>query len=358
MKTKKIKVFLGGYVNYTNAQNLNCRALAKYLDKDKFECAAMLFPNGNLPVDGDLDGVKLFCCWHPVRYWHYVIFFRGIMWCDVAYLPKGEIWEFCAKCLKWLGKKSFNTVEGVIDGATYEGVLRIARSDNGIKEMYNYTTKTYSITKYMKGENKRLLNIESDGIIYLGVETDKFVAQSRKRMEMSNVVFIGNDMRRKGVDDIMKLAERLSGITFNLVGAGNGYDVVEEIRRLNLKNVVYHGILSHVQMAELLSKMDLHVFPSRSEGFPKVTLETAAMGVPSVVYSDYGAAEWITTGKNGYVVSTIDEIEAVIKHLQQHPEKLDLLAEEAIKLAKSFDWKVLVKDWEKVIEEIWVGEQV
>ena len=43
MKTKKIKVFLGGYVNCTNAQNLNCRALAKYLDKDKFECAVMLF---------------------------------------------------------------------------------------------------------------------------------------------------------------------------------------------------------------------------------------------------------------------------------------------------------------------------
>ena len=37
MKTKKIKVFLGGYVNCTNAQNLNCRALAKYLDKDEAE---------------------------------------------------------------------------------------------------------------------------------------------------------------------------------------------------------------------------------------------------------------------------------------------------------------------------------
>lgn len=204
----------------------------------------------------------------------------------------------------------------------------------------------------MEDENKRLLNIKSDGIIYLGVETDKFVAQSRKRVGLSNVVFIGNDMRRKGVDDIMKLAERLSGITFNLVGAGNGYDVAEEIHRLNLKNVVYHGILNHAQMAELLSKMDLHVFPSRSEGFPKVTLETAAMGVPSIVYSDYGAAEWITTGKNGYVIDNIDEIEAIVKDLQQNPDKLNSLATEAIKLAKSFDWKVLVKDWEKAIEEV------
>lgn len=92
---------------------------------------------------------------------------------------------------------------------------------------------------------------------------------------------------------------------------------------------------------------------SRSEGFPKVTLETAAMGVPSVVYGDYGASEWITTGKNGFVVDTIDEIEAVVKNLQQHPEQLDSLAKEAIKLAKSFDWKVLVKDWEKVIETVY-----
>lgn len=352
MKTKKIKVFLGGYINYINAQNLNCRALAKYLDKDKFECATMLFPNGNLPVDDDLDGVELFSCWRPVRYWHYVAFFRGIMWCDVAYLPKGEIWEFCMKCLKWLGKKSFNTVEGVIDGATYEGVLRIAGSDDGIKDMYNYTTRTYSITKYMENENKRLLNIKSDGVIYLGVETNKFVAQPRKRIGMSNVVFIGNDMRRKGVDDIMKLAKRLPSITFNLVGAGNGYDAVAEIHRLNLKNVVYHGTLNHVQMAQLLNEMDLHIFPSHSEGFPKVTLETAAMGVPSIVYSDYGAAEWITTGKNGYVIDNIDEIEMIVKDLQQNPEKLDFLAAEAIKLAKSFDWKVLVRDWEKVIEEM------
>lgn len=353
MKTKKIKVFLGGYVNCTNAQNLNCRALAKYLDKDKFECAVMLFPNGNLPVDSDLDGVKLFSCRHPIRYWHYITFLCGIMWCDVAYLPKGEIWKFCSKCLKLFRKKSFITVEGVIDGATYAGVLKLCKSEDGIREVYGYTTKTYSITKYMEVENKRLLNIKSDGVIYLGVETDKFVAQLRKNRVMKNVIFIGNDMRRKGVDDIMRLAARLSDIKFHVVGAGNGYNTVAEVDRLGLNNVVYQGILSHTQLADLLNEMDLHIFPSRSEGFPKVTLETAAMGVPSVVYGDYGASEWITTGKNGFVVDTIDEIEAVVKNLQQHPEQLDSLAKEAIKLAKSFDWKVLVKDWEKVIETVY-----
>ena len=33
----KIKVFLGGYINYTNAQNINCRGVAEHLDKNNFQ---------------------------------------------------------------------------------------------------------------------------------------------------------------------------------------------------------------------------------------------------------------------------------------------------------------------------------
>lgn len=99
MKNKKIKVFLGGYVNFTNAQNLNCRALAKYLDKDKFKCAALTLYSGNLAINENLDSVKLIKCRRPARIWWYIAYFRGIMWCDVAYLPKGELWGFCTKCL-------------------------------------------------------------------------------------------------------------------------------------------------------------------------------------------------------------------------------------------------------------------
>lgn len=34
MNKKKIKIFLGGYVNFPNAQNINCDNIAKYLDND------------------------------------------------------------------------------------------------------------------------------------------------------------------------------------------------------------------------------------------------------------------------------------------------------------------------------------
>ena len=98
--------------------------------------------------------------------------------------------------------------------------------------------------------------------------------------------------------------------------------------------------------------MDLHILPSRSEGFPKVTLETAAAGVPSIVYDDYGAEEWITSGINGWVVKTIDDIISVINDIKNNTEKLQEVSQEAIKLGESFDWKVRIKEWEKVIEEL------
>ena len=41
MKNKKIKIFLGAYLNYVNAQNLNCLAIAKYLDSDKYDIYAL-----------------------------------------------------------------------------------------------------------------------------------------------------------------------------------------------------------------------------------------------------------------------------------------------------------------------------
>lgn len=345
-KTKKIKVFLGGWVNCNNAQNHNCHALAKYLDKDKFEVTTLTLYGGNVDCNDLLD-VKLLHARWPARVWQYIVFLRGIAWCDVGYFPRGDVWQFCAKCVKLFGKKSFKTVEGVINRGTDKAAIR---------NVYHSTTKTVSITKFMVTENERWVGVIAPEVLYLGCEVDTFSGEVRKHDKLRNVIFIGHDMRRKGVTDILFLAQRFPNLTFHLVGDGNGCNVNDMIAEHGVTNCKVHGTMSHQQLAKLISEMDLHIFPSRSEGFPKVTLETAAMGVPSIVYGDYGAAEWITTGMDGFVVSTLEDIEAIVRDLEQHPIKLDSLAGEAIKLGKSFDWKVLVKDWEKFIEDLYYAK--
>ena len=70
----RIKVFLGAYLNQTNAQNLNCLSLAKYLDKSKFEIYALEINHGNLGRLS-IDGVNTFNCIYPVKLTQWLGFF-------------------------------------------------------------------------------------------------------------------------------------------------------------------------------------------------------------------------------------------------------------------------------------------
>lgn len=85
------------------------------------------------------------------------------------------------------------------------------------------------------------------------------------------------------------------------------------------------------------------------EGFPKVILETACAGVPSLVYSDYGAQDWIEHSKTGFVVNTLEEMKNIIDELAPNEKLIEKVSKNAIQLGLSFDWKLKVKAWEEVI---------
>ncbi len=116
MHSTKIKVFLGGYINITNAQNLNCLALAKYLDKEKFSCYSLELYSGNLISQKEkIEGLTIYKCFYPAKISMYLGFLLGIWKCDIAYLPKGELWRWNRFWLTVLKKKSFSTMEGILD---------------------------------------------------------------------------------------------------------------------------------------------------------------------------------------------------------------------------------------------------
>lgn len=349
----KIKVFLGGFINYTNAQNLNCRALAKHLNSEIFQVYSLTLEGGKLELPEKQKNLNLFHCFKPARISIYLGFLWGIWYCDVAYLPKGEVWKWNRFLLKVFRKKSFSTVEGIIDEiAMKNALINLGTLHNYIKSR-SYFDKQYSITNYMKNYNYEKIGLNTDDeILYLGVDSGLFKIKSSER-SLSKVLMIGNDLVRKGVYDYLELASNFPEITFYLAGSGNGkIDVDFEIKKRKLNNVIYKGLITSDQLITLLKEMDIHILPSRSEGFPKVTLETAAAGVPSIVYDDYGAQEWITNGINGWVVKNVEDMILIINDLKHNPKKLEAVSQEAIKLAQSFDWKIRVKDWEKVIAKL------
>lgn len=352
-RPQRIKVFLGGYVNYLNAQNINCRALSEYLDKNRFKVWTILYWDQNVPDFRRVSGVHYMVCHRPVRFLWWMPYLLGILCCDVAYLPKGEHDRFCIRISKLSGCRLFTTLEGVLSGIN---ILKLKHPESYINHFRYFEPNLYSITPYIAqhAHNAYGLNFNSK-TLYLGVNSTLFT--NNKRVDHSgfhNVVFIGNHIRFKGIEDFLQAAAEFPDLRFHIIGGNHMKTgcLEDYLREHHLYNVSYYGLLDHARMAGVLKSMDLMYFPSRSEGFPKVMLETASAGVPTLCYGDYGADEWITTGKDGFVVNTFAEAKAVIRRLVNNPDLLQELSNNAIELGKRFDWKVLVKDWEEEIERI------
>ena len=354
---KKIKVFLGGYVNFLNAQNINCRALSEHLDKKRFEVSTMLFPevSANAHDFKPVANVRYIRAKRPMLLFSWVAYLKGIMWADVAYLPKGENHRFCMWIAKLCKTKLFSTLEGLISDTDLSKIKENKR-EKYLHSFFDFEPHFYSITRFLiKDVGRRRGYHFASEVLYLGVNSKQFLNTLKKMDKLKNIVFIGNKLPTKNIYDFIEASILFPSIKFHIIGDNllKESTIQEYIIQHNLTNITYHGRLDHTQMSNLLVSMDLMFFPSRSEGFPKVMLETACAGVPTLCYDDYGADEWITSGKDGYVVHTKEEAFAVNRELMANPEKLKELSRNSIELGKRFDWSVLVKKWEMVIEKIY-----
>ena len=336
--TNRVKLFLGAYVNSTNAQNLNCLAIAKHLDKSQFDITVLsLYSQPPLKI----EGVKVFRCIWPHRIMVYWAYFWNIVKADVVYLPKGELLGFNSFICQLFSKKSFLTIEGILDDTNFLKAQN--KSGLNVLNYFSRFSQVFSISQYIKEYNfKKHGLISEDKILELGTESQLFLNTTYKSAPITKVILIANNYSKKGVEDFIALARYYSQLEFHLVGEGKKIENY-------LPNLTCHGKLSQHELSDLLKDMQLHIFPSRSEGFPKVILETACAGVPSLVYADYGANHWIDNYQNGFVVQTLDDMKVVIEDLLSNKVSLNKISKNAVQLGLSYDWKLKIKQWQDEI---------
>ena len=338
---KKCRLFLGAYINSINAQNINCRSIAKHIDKSRFEVGVMEVSKGEL---NSISNIKVFKSAWPHRVSRYITYARGILWADVVYLPKLECFHWTMLLLRIFKRPSFCTSESIISKSNLEKIISEFGSIKKYKKIVHSFSSLYAISSFIKNENYHLhkLNYKSE-LLTIGVEGDLF--SKNIKTELKSVVLIGNNLYYKGWDVYLDLAKLFPNITFHVVGSGN--QLVSPTKdSKHFKNIICHGQLSHSQLNDLLKHIDLHVFPSRSEGFPKVLLESAAAGVPSLVFSDYGAKEWL---KAGFIVNTKLEMVETIKNLLDKPALLTRESKKALSMSNDYDWSKIISTWEDVI---------
>ncbi len=105
------------------------------------------------------------------------------------------------------------------------------------------------------------------------------------------------------------------------------------------------------RLAQLMQQSDILLHPSRCEGFPKVVLESAATGLPAIIFKDYEAPA-VVDGVTGFQVRTHQEMLARLGQLINEAPRRKRMGEAAAEYAETFRWDRLVKQWEEVFENL------
>ena len=154
---------------------------------------------------------------------------------------------------------------------------------------------------------------------------EKKLAVEKKLSFPVNLIFVGNFNKAKGVDQVIEIARRLSDKSFDfrltLVGGGPEKSRLEEIVKNNSlgDRVYFTGWQPITALNRFYRKAHLFLFPSKSEGWPKVFSEAMAHGVVPIASNIASIPEILAESGAGLAIPPEDinaYVDAVINFTQ------------------------------------------
>ena len=119
-------------------------------------------------------------------------------------------------------------------------------------------------------------------VVGAGYNEARFAKAPKANPPPVNIVYAGKLSHAKGVPWMLRVLSRIDAPDWHLdlVGSGSGTEQAEclELADRLGDRVTVHGMVSQVQLAELMKKAHLFVLPSFFEGLPLVVLEALACG--------------------------------------------------------------------------------
>lgn len=127
-----------------------------------------------------------------------------------------------------------------------------------------------------------------------GVDQNLFNPDRRKRTSYRRplILCVSRVSKEKGLEDFCNLKVKGTKI---LVGEG---PLLPELKR-KYKDVIFTGAKTGAELAEYYAAADVFVFPSKTDTFGVVMLESLASGTPVAAYPVTGPRDIIDNGVNG-----------------------------------------------------------
>ncbi len=153
------------------------------------------------------------------------------------------------------------------------------------------------------------------------------------------------------------IAWRYNKPSSQLIFGGHCYDFV----RVCLGNIV-HGIQARSikntgwvpDVKDFYSQISVYIQPSVTEGFGIEVLEAMSYGRPVIVSAGAGAADIVTSGREGFIVPPGDPqaIREAMDYFHEHPDKIQEMGANAAEKAREYTWDKIEKRYETIYKEI------
>lgn len=231
------------------------------------------------------------------------------------------------------------------------------------------STKIITLTESQRDEvlKFKIGNKNKVVIIPLGLSLDKFYSPKkgllRKELGISEEPLIGTTARLVPIKDIGTFLEGARIVLEEIkdaifVIAGDGYlreELEKKAQSLGIsKSVSFLGFREDLEVFYL--DLTCFVLSSLNEGLPVAIIEAQASGIP-VVATNVGGVPSLVSSDTGITVSPKNPqaLGEAIKSILKNPEMARKMGEKARENSKKYTIKRLIKDIERLYEEIYTS---
>lgn len=159
------------------------------------------------------------------------------------------------------------------------------------------------------------------------------------------VLYVGRLAREKNVDLLIQLAKQMSSsIHWLIVGDG---PLREQLKQNAPNNVTFTGFLNGEQLAEAYAAADILAFPSPTETFGNVVLESFASGTPAVCANRGGVTTIVKEQQTGLLCppDDLNNWKKAIEYMLENEQERKQMGKAAREYAQT-------KDWENIFSEL------
>lgn len=168
--------------------------------------------------------------------------------------------------------------------------------------------------------------------------------------ENNIILYVGRIAPEKDIELVIKTFNSLPLSVkedSHLVIAGDGPLYNDLSSQYNSDQITFTGFIQGEELATLYASANIFLFPSSTETFGNVVLESLSSGLPVIGANAGGVKELIQDKKTGILCTPrhLDDFVEAVTYLLDNPNKLKYMGEEARKFA-------LTQSWDEIFDKL------